>query len=339
MEKRCCRCKEVKDVKEFYKDKYTKTGYKLTCKKCDKDYVSKKIVKNVKYRNQKNYKPITEKKCNNCGKVRDIKYFFTRTVNEDGFDTKCKICINTYNKKNFEHISLRHKEYNEKNKEQISLQQRNYKEKNKEKIQLYRIQYVKRNKKKIELQRKIYYKENKEQLNLEKIKWGNSNAKYKTYAEKLTIDESPRLHKDGESLEVLCKYCGKYFIPKNDIVDRRVSVLNGYASGDQYLYCSENCKLSCPIFGQVKYPKGFKKQSSREVNPLIRQMCFERDNWECQICGKSTDEVQLHCHHIEGYTQNPRLGNDIENVITLCKDCHKYVHTLPGCGFRELRCG
>ena len=308
MEKRCCRCKEIKDVKEFYKDKYTKTGYKLTCKKCDKDYVSKKIANNVKLRKEDNYIPITDKKCSICGKVRDIKYFFTRTVNEDGFDTKCKICINTYNKKNFERMSLRHKEYNEKNKEQISLQQRDYKEKNKEKIRIYDV--------------------NKR----------NSNAKYKSFYKKLTIDESPRLHKDNESLEVLCKYCGKYFIPKNNTVNRRVSALDGRATGDGHLYCSENCKDSCPIYRQIKYPRGLKKQTSREVNPLIRQMCFKRDNWECQICGKSTDEVQLHCHHIEGYAQNPRLGNDIENVITLCKDCHKYTHTLPGCGLRDLRC-
>ena len=338
MEKRCGKCKEVKDVKEFNKDKYTKTGYKSTCRKCEKDRVNKKITKSIKHRSQKNYKQITEKKCNSCGKVRDIKYFYTKTVNEDGFDTKCKICIDEYNKKNFERISSTHKKYNKKNKEQISLQQKNYKEKNKEQIRLYRVRYIAENKKNIQLQRKIYYEENKDQISLDKIKWGNSNAKYKTYAEKLTVDEFPRLHEDGESLEVLCKYCGKYFIPKNNPIDRRVSSLNSYAKGDNYLYCSENCKDSCPIFGQMKYPKGFKKASSREVNPLIRQMCFKRDNWECQICGKSTEEVKLHCHHIEGYTQNPKLGNDIGNVITLCKDCHKYVHTLPGCNFRELRC-
>jgi predicted restriction endonuclease len=67
-------------------------------------------------------------------------------------------------------------------------------------------------------------------------------------------------------------------------------------------------------------------------------MCFARDNWQCQICGKEVEEVTLHCHHIEGYTQNPLLGNDIDNVITLCKEHHKEIHKLPGCEYYELRC-
>jgi len=335
MEKRCGKCKEVKDVKEFHKDKYTKTGYKSTCRKCEKDRVNKKIIKSIKYRSQKNYKQITEKKCNTCGKVRDIKYFNNRIVNEDGFETKCKICIDKYNKKNFEHISLRHKKYNKKNKKQISLQQKNYKEKNKEQIRLYRVRYITENKKNIQLQRKIYYEENKDQISLDKIKWGNSNAKYKTYAEKLTVDEFPRLHEDGESLEVLCKYCGKYFIPKNNSIDRRVSSLNGHVPGDCYLYCSDECKSNCPTYGQHEFPKGFKKGTSREVSTYLRQLCFERDNWECQKCGATEN---LHCHHINGYTQNKILANDIDNVITLCKFCHKRVHSEVGCRYVDLRC-
>ena len=305
MEKRCGKCKEVKDVKEFHKDKYTKTGYKSTCRKCEKDRVNKKIIKSIKYRSQKNYKQITEKKCNTCGKVRDIKYFNTRTVNEDGFETKCKICIDKYNKKNFEHISLRHKKYNKKNKEQISLQQMDYKEKNKKQIRIYN------------------------------VKRKNSNAKYETYAEKLTVDESPRLHKDGKSIEVLCRYCGKYFIPTNHTIDHRVSALNGHAPGDCYLYCSDECKDNCPTYGRIKYPKGFKKGTSREVSTYLRQLCFERDNWECQKCGTTEN---LHCHHINGYTQNKILVNDIENVITLCKSCHKEVHSEVGCRYVDLKC-
>jgi len=67
-------------------------------------------------------------------------------------------------------------------------------------------------------------------------------------------------------------------------------------------------------------------------------MCFERDNWECQSCGATQSEAQLHCHHIEGYAQNPRLGNDVTNTVTLCKTCHKEVHKLPGCNYNDLKC-
>ena len=152
------------------------------------------------------------------------------------------------------------------------------------------------------------------------------------------MDESPKLAQDSVSLEVKCRYCGKYFIPNNLIVTRRIQALNGTMEGECSIYCSEHCKTACPVFNQHLYPKGFKKTSSREVNPLIRQMCFERDDWKCQICGASQKETPLHCHHIEGYAQNPHLGNDVKNTITLCKTCHKEVHKLPGCGYYDLRC-
>ena len=52
------------------------------------------------------------------------------------------------------------------------------------------------------------------------------NALYNQYCERLTIDEDPRLHKDGVSLEVKCRYCGKYFIPTNGQVKHRIQALD-----------------------------------------------------------------------------------------------------------------
>ena len=164
--------------------------------------------------------------------------------------------------------------------------------------------------------------------------------KFSTYKHQLTIDEAPILAKDGVSLEVKCRYCGKYFIPKTSQVIHRVNALKAVCgvTGECFIYCSDNCKEACPVYKRIKHPKGFKKASSREVNPLIRQLVFERDIWVCQKCGKTTNEVGLHCHHIKSYTQNKILGNDIDNCITLCKDCHKEVHTQDDCKYHELKC-
>jgi uracil-DNA glycosylase family 4 len=95
---------------------------------------------------------------------------------------------------------------------------------------------------------------------------------------------------------------------------------------------------ACPIYGQIEHPKGFKYASSREVDPHLRQMVFERDNWTCQICGKTIDEAQLHCHHMDPATQNPMFQNDMDSCITLCKDCHDWVHSQYGCRYIDLRC-
>lgn len=294
-----------------------------------------------------------KKKCSKCGGIKDTSEFNKRNGTKDGLRYECNecrkqyrtankekiaACKKIYQKNNKKIIAFRKKRYYESNKEIILEKGRRYYLDNKESINKYSKQYYINNKEVIIESVKQYASKNKEKISKRMKLYRGTIAKYKYYYNKLTVDESPRLHNDGMSLEVLCKYCGNYFKPKSGSIITRIKALIGDTRGDNYLYCSENCKHACPIYRQVKYPKGLKKASSREVNSLIRQMCFKRDNWECQICGKNINKAQLHCHHIEGYTQNPLLGNDIDNVITLCKKCHKEVHKLPDCNYYELRC-
>jgi hypothetical protein len=157
------------------------------------------------------------------------------------------------------------------------------------------------------------------------------------YAHKLTLDEGVKENKDGLLL-VKCTYCGNHFLPTWIEVRNRINSLEGKGTGECRLYCSNGCKKACPIFNKHKYPKGFKKASSREVDPLIRQMCLARDNYECQKCGALITEAELHAHHIEGAVQQPMLANDVDNTITLCKKCHKLVHSQEGCKYSDLRC-
>ena len=163
-------------------------------------------------------------------------------------------------------------------------------------------------------------------------------AAYDTHKDTLGIYEDVRKQKDTEVLEVKCVYCGQWFAPMYDQVKRRLIAVNSLKNGECRLYCSDNCRQSCPTYGRSKYPKGFKKATSREVSTYLRQMVFERDNWECQKCGKTEKEAPLHCHHIKGYAQNKILANDIDNCITLCKECHEEVHKQKGCRYVDLRC-
>ena len=319
MEKMCTKCREVKNVSEFTIDKNNKDGLKYQCKSCMKKYRKN----NKEYCKQ--YNKVNKEKISMYHKQRYLnnKEEMDKYSKQYYINNKDKISIyrKQYRKDNKKKFVIRGKLYRDNNKEKLSKQKKIYRENNKE--------YYKQ-----------YYLENKEKLSKQKIQLYNSYAKYNVCYEKLTIDEEAKLHSDGITLEVKCKYCGKYFIPTNSQIQARLSALNniGNARGDCYLYCSDNCKKSCPTYGQKKYPKGFKPISSREVNPYVRQLCFERDDWVCQICGATQEDAQLHCHHIEGYTQNPRLGNDVANTTTLCKKCHKKVHKLPGCKYHELKC-
>jgi 5-methylcytosine-specific restriction endonuclease McrA len=161
---------------------------------------------------------------------------------------------------------------------------------------------------------------------------------YDTQRDKLKPYEEIRKQDGTEMLEVRCAYCNRWFAPTYKAVRGRLDSINNLNKGEQRFYCSENCKIACPTYGRIKYPKGFKHTTSREVLPALRQMVFERDNWTCQICGKTTKEAQLHCHHMDPVGQNPMFQNDMDSCITLCKGCHKMVHSRRGCRYVDLQC-
>ena len=163
-------------------------------------------------------------------------------------------------------------------------------------------------------------------------------ASYDGYKDTLSFYEEIRKQDGTEILEVKCTYCGRWYAPTYRSVKSRLEAINNLDKGEGRLYCSENCKQSCPTYRRRTYPKGFKHASSREVDPCLRKMVLERDNWTCQICGKTVNEAQLHVHHMDPAIQNPMFQNDMDSCITLCKKCHKMVHKQHGCRYIDLRC-
>ena len=160
---------------------------------------------------------------------------------------------------------------------------------------------------------------------------------YDTYASQIEYAEEVRRCPDDKNiLEVKCSYCGKWYIPKQTSIRSRIQSLNGNMMGENRLYCSTSCKKECPIYRKSKFSaeENNTKQYSREVQPELRQMVFERDNYTCQKCG---NEKSLHCHHITGIELNPVESADIDNCITYCKKCHKKVHKQDGCKRSDMR--
>lgn len=58
---------------------------------------------------------------------------------------------------------------------------------------------------------------------------------------------------------------------------------------------------------------------------LWREAVFARDNYECQECGYDNGGI-LEAHHIKTQKKYPELRFNINNGITLCKECHKKKH-------------
>jgi len=72
-------------------------------------------------------------------------------------------------------------------------------------------------------------------------------------------------------------------------------------------------------------PKNKKIRFSKEMK-IWRETVFKRDNYKCQICYENSRK--LRSHHIKSFSEYPKSRFDINNGITLCEECHKWIHRL-----------
>jgi len=152
---------------------------------------------------------------------------------------------------------------------------------------------------------------------------------------KYLLEGFHEIRNSNNILEVKCTYCSKWYKPTWIEINNRIKSLHYQGDGGRNLYCSNSCKQECPTYRQRKYPKGYKISTSREVQSELRKLVFEKDNWLCVKCG--ADE-SLQCHHIDPVVNNPIESADINNCITLCKECHRESHKKDGCKYGELKC-
>ncbi len=55
-----------------------------------------------------------------------------------------------------------------------------------------------------------------------------------------------------------------------------------------------------------------------------KEKALKRDNYTCQICG---DKNHLVVHHINDASYHRDQRYDLDNLVTLCYDCHRQFHT------------
>lgn len=55
---------------------------------------------------------------------------------------------------------------------------------------------------------------------------------------------------------------------------------------------------------------------------------FERDNWTCQGCQKRGCYIEA--HHVKSWARYPELRYELNNGVTLCKECHKLTNNYRG---------
>lgn len=79
-----------------------------------------------------------------------------------------------------------------------------------------------------------------------------------------------------------------------------------------------------PSPGTPKAPRtyaGAKKLYNTPLYKEWRSKILTRDKYQCQMCGESGGELEV--HHIRPKYKYPQLTLDLNNGITLCKFCHQ----------------
>ena len=85
----------------------------------------------------------------------------------------------------------------------------------------------------------------------------------------------------------------------------------------------------CRECHNIKQDRGLSKERtkfnvSKEWSE-VRTQCFERDDYTCQVCNVRGSQ-KLECHHVIQWKDNEDKRLELDNLLTVCYDCHKYIH-------------
>lgn len=140
----------------------------------------------------------------------------------------------------------------------------------------------------------------------------------------------------GTTILIKCSECGKEYYRAKSLVQSNI----------KYYFCSKECQDKNSeyrpsgkdhynfINGDTSYKRG-------ENWLQVRREVRERDNFTCQICGKTEEEVGklLDVHHIKPYRlfDNYEEANDLTNLIALCPSCHHKLESEEAKKEREVK--
>ena len=159
-EKKCSKCKIVKDRCEFYNSKRTKSGLQSQCKEC----------KRSKLANEKASIPDGLFKCSKCKQIKEINLvnLHKDRIRKSNKILMCKICRIKRSYETSDKLAQkeRHEKWRHENKDKIARYKKNYVSNNRDKIISKDKEY--RSKSEVKLKRREYereyYKNNREKM-------------------------------------------------------------------------------------------------------------------------------------------------------------------------------
>jgi ribosomal protein L37AE/L43A len=108
--------------------------------------------------------------------------------------------------------------------------------------------------------------------------------------------------------------------PKDDLISCIDNGLNQHQIAEKYDVSDWKIFDWCEQLGIPGMVNGYRFTTPEHRN--WRDAVLERDNYICQECGS---QYKLQSHHIKRYCDYPELEFDVDNGITLCKECHNNI--------------
>lgn len=111
-----------------------------------------------------------------------------------------------------------------------------------------------------------------------------------------------------------------------DFLDKKLSLINNTnnffdkVSTNQYIIGLKN-----NIYNTFGEEEDEKQENVRTISGKTRLDVFERDDYRCQMCGRTVDDgIKLHIDHIVPFSKGG--SSDMDNLQVLCHECNLAKH-------------
>jgi len=213
-------------------------------------------------------------------------------------------------------------------------------EKKAERIESHKKHWTKEERKRWSKKFKLLNQRNKRTIN--KIK-----DKYPTFYKAEELRYNPN-KPDKKEIQVHCKNhnCsnskeqGGWFTPKSRQIERRIQAIE-YGTGGRNFYCSEKCKIECPLYkAKPTFNRNILQNNefyTQEEYNIFRKavISIQKEMYGynfCERCDKILHR-NITIHHEKPKKIFPIFSLDPDNGIVLCRKCHSKIHIGECSGF------
>lgn len=96
----------------------------------------------------------------------------------------------------------------------------------------------------------------------------------------------------------------------------------------------ENFKLTIDLLPKGAWGNDFSKTLPQKEWDKIRNFCYKKANYKCEICGYETDN--LHAHEVWDFDINNKTQTLVD-IVGICSKCHgvKHIRNSERLGYGE----